>query len=91
MDTRADGGDVSGRRLLGDDCGLRSDGCGLVGDIGGSGRLAGDSSDNAQGVGLLQERSLGVGVDGLGGLLDDDLMADPKVGQELTVSAETED
>lgn len=90
MDTRADGGDVSGRRLLGNDSGLRSDDCGLVGDVGGSGGLAGHSSDNAQGVGLLQERSLGVGVDGLGCLLDDDRMAD-QVGQELTVSAETED
>lgn len=68
MDTSADGGDVVRERLRGDNRGLLShrrglsgDSSGLGGDRGGDGEL---SSDHAEGVGLLEERSLGEGIDG---------------------------
>lgn len=70
MDTRADSWDVSGRRLGGNNCGLRGDGCGLAGDAGNSCGLAGLRSSNgehsrynAQRVGLGEERSLGESID----------------------------
>lgn len=70
MDTRADSRDVSGGGLGGDhgwlrghDCrlaGLLSDNGGLRGLLGGNGEHA---SYHAKGVGLLEQRGLGEGVD----------------------------
>jgi hypothetical protein len=77
VDTRADSWDISGCRLGGYDSGLRCDDAGLAGDHGDSCGLAGlrssngeHSSDNAERVGLGEERSLGERIDaGLGCLL----------------------
>lgn len=70
VDTRADSGDVSGGGLGGDDGGLRGHDCrlaGLLSDNGGlRGLLGGNgehASDHAEGVGLLEQRGLGEGVD----------------------------
>jgi hypothetical protein len=92
VDTRADSGNVSGRRLGGNNCGLRSDDCGLTWDVGGNGGLGRHSRYNAQGVGLLKEGSLGSRIDGR---LRCCQMADSlpdEMHQELTVrAAGTED
>jgi hypothetical protein len=70
VDTRADSWDVSGCRLGGDNSGLRGDGSRLAGDHGDSCGLGGlrssngeHSRDNAERVGLGEERSLGESID----------------------------
>jgi hypothetical protein len=70
VDTSADSWDVSGCRLGGDNSGLRGDGSGLAGDHGDSCGLGGLRSsdreharDNAERVGLGEERSLGESID----------------------------
>ena len=61
VDTRADGGDVSGRWLSSDDSRLRSDNGGLGADVGGSG---GHASHDTERVGHGEVAGLGSRVDG---------------------------
>jgi hypothetical protein len=71
VDTGADGWDVSGCGLGGNDCRLRGDNCGLVGLLGDNGWLGGLlgsngelASHHAERVGLRKQGGLREGVDG---------------------------